>query len=284
MKLEKKITIADLSKHKAAGEKFAMLTCYDATMAGIQQAAGVEVILVGDSLAGPVLGLPDTLGVGLDLSVTLTAAVRRGAPLAWLVADMPFLTYTTPDHAVASAGRYVVEAGADCVKLECDERFVETVAAMAKVGIPVMPHLGLTPQRASQAGGYKVAGKTAAAAIALIETAERMVEAGASALLLEAVPPEPAEMLTQKVPVPVIGCGAGPGCDGFVVVTHDMLTLTGRKTPKFVKQYADLHAPMLEAFKAYVADCRGGAYPAPEHGYPIRPDELAALNEWARQK
>jgi 3-methyl-2-oxobutanoate hydroxymethyltransferase len=284
MALEKKITIATLNKHKAAGEKFAMLTCYDATMARIQQEAGVEVILVGDSLAGPVLGLPDTIGVSLDISVALTVAVRRGAPLAYLVADMPFLTYTTPEAAVTNAGRYMVEASVDCVKVECDRRFLDTVAAMAKAGIPVMPHLGLTPQRAGQIGGYKVAGKTAAGAIELIETAGEMVEAGASALLLEAVPPEPARMLAERVPLPVIGCGAGPGCDGFVVVTHDMLGLTGRKTPKFVKAYADLHGPMLEAFQAYVEDCRSGSYPAPEHGYPMADEELAALTKWSEGK
>ncbi len=281
MELEKKISIAVLNKHKSAGEKFSMLTCYDATMAAIQQAAGVEVILVGDSLAGPVLGLPDTIGVSLDISVSLTAAVRRGAPLAYLVADMPFMTYTSPAAAVANAGRYVVEARADCVKIECDRRLIETVRAMATAGIPVMPHLGLTPQRAGQVGGYKVAGKTSAGAIDIIETARMMVEAGASALLLEAVPPEPAQMVTERVDVPVIGCGAGPGCDGFVVVTHDMIGLTAGRVPKFVKKYADLHAPMQQAFEYYVADCRSGAYPAPEHGYAMSAEELAALKEWA---
>jgi len=283
MALEKKITIADLNKLKAAGQKFAMLTCYDATMAGIQQDAGVEVILVGDSLAGPVLGLPDTTGVDLDTSVTLTAAVRRGAPLAYLVADMPYLTYTNPAQAIANAGRYVVEARADIVKIECDRRFLDIVAAMATAGIPVMPHMGLTPQRAGQVGGYRVAGKTATAAIEIIETAEAMVQAGASALLLEAVPPEPAEMVARRVPVPVIGCGAGPGCDGFVVVTHDMIGLTGR-VPKFVKKYADLREPMRAAFAAFVGECKSGAYPAPEHNYPMSAEELAALKDWAGKK
>jgi 3-methyl-2-oxobutanoate hydroxymethyltransferase len=281
MALEKKLTIADLCKRKSAGEKFTMLTCYDATMASIQQEAGVEVILVGDSMAGPVLGLPDTTGVGLDISVQLTAAVRRGAPLAYLVADMPYLTYTNPRQAVENAGRYAVEARVDCVKIECDRRFVDTVAAMATAGIPVMPHLGLTPQRAGQVGGYRVAGKTATAAIDIIETAERMVEVGASALLLEAVPPEPAAMVAERVPVPVIGCGAGPGCDGFVVVTHDMIGLTAGRVPKFVRKYADLRSPMREAFEKFVAECRGGEYPADEHNYPMSEEEVARLREWA---
>ncbi len=283
MALEKKITIAVLNKRKAAGEKFAMLTCYDATMASIQQAAGVEVILVGDSMAGPVLGLPDTTGVGLDISVALTAAVRRGAPLAYLVADMPYLTYASPAQAVANAGRYVQEARVDCVKVECDRRFLETIRTMATVGIPVMPHLGLTPQRAGQVGGYKVAGKTAAAAVEIIETAEMMVEVGASALLLEAVPPELAEMVAQRVPVPVIGCGAGPGCDGFVVVTPDMIGMTEGRMPKFVKKYTDLRTPMQQAFETFVAECGDGTYPADEHNYPMSEDEVAALRQWAKE-
>lgn len=282
MALEKKITIADLNKKKAAGEKFAMLTCYDATMATLMQQAGVEVILVGDSLAGPVLGLNDTLGVSLDISVTLTAAVRRGAPLAYLVADMPFLTFTTPEKAVENAGRYMTQAGVDIVKIECDRRLVDIIAAVATAGIPVMPHLGLTPQRAAQLGGYKVAGKTAAAAIELVETADMMVEAGASALLLEAVPPEPAEMVARRVSVPVIGCGAGKGCDGYVVVTHDMIGLTFRKPPKFVRKYADLATPMRQAFETFASECRSGAYPAPEHDYPMNDSERDALREWAK--
>ena len=280
--LEKKITIADLQKKKAAGEKFTMLTCYDATMAQLQQAAGVEVILVGDSLAGPVLGLPSTIGVGLDLSVTLTAAVRRGAPLAFLVADMPFLTFTTPEEAVKNGGRYMIEAGVDSVKVECDRRLVETIRAMATAGIPVMPHLGLTPQRASQLGGYKVAGKSALGAIELVETAELMLQAGASALLLEAVPPEPAEMIAKRLPIPVIGCGAGKGCDGYVIVTHDMIGLTFRKLPKFVRKYADLAAPMQQAFEAYVKDVHTGGYPGPEHDYPMAEEERRMLKEWAK--
>ena len=247
MPLEKKITIADLNKKKAAGEKFAMLTSYDATMAALQQEAGVEVLLVGDSLAGPVLGLTDTIGVSMDISVALTAAVRRAAPLAYLVADMPFMSYPSIETGVLNAGRYMVEAHVDCVKVEVDRRQVEWIRAMATAGVPVMPHLGLTPQRATQIGGYKVAGKTAAGAVEIIETAEMVIEAGASALLLEAVPPEVSAIITTKSPVPVIGCGAGKACDGYVVVTHDMIGLTFRKTPKFVRKYADLATPMRSA-------------------------------------
>jgi 3-methyl-2-oxobutanoate hydroxymethyltransferase len=284
MALEKKIKISDLQKLKAAGQKFAMLTAYDATMAAIQEAAGVEVILVGDSLAGPVLGLPDTIGVSMDISVALTVAVRRGAPLAYLVADMPFLSYYTAEMAIANAGRYMVEAGVDCVKVETNRKQLEIIRSMVQAGIPVMPHLGLTPQRAIQLGGYKVAGKTAADAIEVIQTAEMMVQAGSSALLLEAVPPEPAEIITRRSPVPVIGCGAGKFCDGYVVVTHDMLGLTPRKTPKFVRKYADLRTPMQQAFETYVRECKTGLYPAPEHDYPMGEEEKAVLAEWAKKK
>jgi 3-methyl-2-oxobutanoate hydroxymethyltransferase len=288
MPYDKKLTIGTFNKHKSAGEKFAMLTCYDATMAALQQMAGIEMILVGDSLAGPVLGLRDTLGVSLDLSVALTAAVRRGAPLSYLVADMPFLTYATPEQAVKNGGRYMVEAQADCVKVECDRRLLETIRAMATAGIPVMPHLGFTPQRVAQIG-LKIAGKTAASAIDIIETADMMVEAGASAFLLEAVPPEVAAIIARKVPVPVVGCGAGGACDGYVMVTPDMLnmsidwsspTFAPRKAPKFVKKYADIRAPLEGVFRAYLADVQSGAYPAPEHNYPMTDEAKAALLEW----
>jgi 3-methyl-2-oxobutanoate hydroxymethyltransferase len=259
-----------------------MLTAYDATMAAIQEAAGVEVILVGDSLAGPVLGLPDTLGVGIDISVELTTAVRRGAPLAYLVADMPFLTFTNPDIAIANGGRYMTESRADCVKVECDRRLIEIIRAMSTAGIPVMAHMGLTPQRASQMGGYRVAGKSASSAIELIETSSMMVEAGAVALLLECVPPQVGEMVAKRCPVPVIGCGAGKGCDGHVVVTHDMIGLTTRKAPKFVRKYADLAEPMRTAFEAYVKDVHANTYPAPEHEYPMDAQEVSILQDWAK--
>jgi 3-methyl-2-oxobutanoate hydroxymethyltransferase len=282
MALEKKITIADLVKKKIAGQKFAMLTCYDATMAALQQAAGVEVILVGDSLAGPVLGLPDTIGVGIDISVELTTAVRRGAPLAYLVADMPFLTFSNPDMAIKNGGRYMTESRADCVKVECDRRLIDIIRAMSTAGIPVMAHMGLTPQRAAQIGGYRVAGKSASGAIELIETAGMMVEAGAVSLLLECVPPEVGEMVSKRVSVPVIGCGGGKGCDGHVIVTHDMIGLTARKPPKFVRKYADLAKPMQTAFEAYVNDVHANTYPGPEHAYPMEAEEVKILQDWAK--
>lgn len=280
MALTKKITIADLGRMKRAGQKFAMLTCYDANMAHWQQEAGVETVLVGDSLGMAVLGEGDTLGVTMDLSVALTAAVRRGAPLCYLVADMPFLSAITPELAITNAGRYLTEAHADVVKLEVDRRHVELVAAMSAASIPVMPHLGFTPQRTAQLGGPKVQGKSAATAIELIETARRMEQAGAVALLLEAVPPEPARIIAQRLSIPVIGCGAGGGCDGFVMVVHDMLGLTMGRAPRFVKKYADLGLAEQSAFAAYLADVHNSAYPAPEHDYPMDPSELAELKAW----
>ena len=281
---QKKITIADLLKKKQAGQKFTMLTCYDANMAAWQELAGVETLLVGDSLGNTVLGQEDTLGVTMDLSVALTAAVRRGAPLSYLVADMPFLSYRTIDIALANAGRYLSEAHADVVKLEVDRRGVDLVAAMSANAIPVMPHLGLSPQRLAQMGGFKVQGKTATSAIELIETAKLMEEAGAVALLIEAVPPEPARMVAESVKIPVVGCGAGKYCDGYVIVEHDMLGLTRGRTAKFVKKYADLGLLEQQAFEAYVADVHGGKYPAPEHDYPMDPAELEQLEIWAQKR
>lgn len=283
MALTKKITIADLARKKLAGEKFAMLTCYDASTAAWQQTGGVESILVGDSLGMTVLGEPDTLGVSMDLSLALTAAVRRGAPLAWLVADMPFMSYRNLDAAMVNAGRYLAEARADVVKLEVGRQQVDLVAAMCAAGLPIMPHIGLSPQRVAQLGGYRVQGNSAASAIELIQTAELLEQAGAVALLLEAVPPEPAGLIAERLRIPVIGCGAGPRCDGFVVVVHDMLGLTPGRVPKFVKKYADLGPAQQQAFEAYVADVHGKAYPAPEHDYAMPEDELAKLKQWAKR-
>lgn len=283
MALTKKITIADVQRRKQAGEKFAMLTCYDANMAYWQQEAGVESILVGDSLGMTVLGQRDTLGVTMDLSVALTAAVRRGAPLAYLVADMPFLSYRDAQAAIVNGGRYMAEAGADVVKLEVDRRHVEIVAAMSAAAIPVMAHLGLTPQRIAQMGGYRVQGNTATSAIELVETARLMEQAGAVALLLEAVPPEPARLVAQRAGVPVVGCGAGPHCDGFVIVVHDMLGLTPGRTPKFARRYAELGAAQQAAFEAYVRDVKSAGYPAPEHDYPMEQAELDELRAWGQQ-
>ena len=207
--------------------------------------------------------------------------MRRGSPLCYLVADMPFLSYATYELALANAGRYLRQARADVVKMEVDRRHVDLVAALLCASIPVMAHLGLLPQQVAQVGGHKLRGKTAAAAIELIETAQRMEEAGAVALLLEGVPPEPARIVARRVGVPVIGCGAGDGCDGFVMVVHDMLGLTRGRAPKFVKKYADLGPAMRQAFEAYAQDVQAGRYPAAEHAYAMDEQELQRLREWA---
>ncbi len=284
MPLDKKITIAELLRRKKAGEKFAMLTSYDATTAHWQEQAGVESLLVGDSMGNVILGQDSTVGVSLDLSVTLTAAVRRGAPHVYLVGDMPFLSYHADDPglAIAHAGRYLVEAQADAVKLEVDARHVELVAAMSAAGIPVMAHLGLSPQRVAQMGGMRVHARTAASAAELVETAQRMEQAGAVAVLIEATPPEPARLVTERLAVPVIGCGAGPFCDGFVLIVHDILGLTPGHTPQFAQRYVDLSATMTEAFRAYVADVHGGGYPATGHNYAMREGQAEQLDDWAR--
>ena len=250
--------------------KMAMLTCYDCPTARMQAEAGVDAILVGDSYGQVVLGFDSTQPVTMDQMITITAAVRRGAPKVFLIGDMPFLSYQVcPEEAVRNAGRFLAEGGADCVKLECDLRLVDTVAAIARAGIPVMTHLGFRPQSVQQLGGYRIQGKTGEAADALVVQAKAMVEAGASAILLEMVPPEPARLVTEAVPVPVIGCGAGPHVDGHVVVVHDMLGYTTGKVPRFVPQYTSVRQPMVQAFKQFVADVAGGEYPKPEHCYSM---------------
>lgn len=284
MTLDKKVTISTLLAMKRSGQKFAMLTSYDATTAALQQAAGVESLLVGDSLGMTILGEPDTVTVGMDVSVALTKAVRRGAPLCYVVADMPFMSYATVDSALENAGRYLAEARADAVKLEVDRRHVSVVAELAKAGVPVMAHLGILPQRVAQAGGYRVQGKSAAGAIELVESARMMIDAGATSLLLEGVPPEPAALIAQRSPVPVIGCGAGPGCDGSVLVVHDVLGLGAGHVPTFAKQYARLDETIRDACRQYAEDVHAGRYPAEEHNYKMDADQAEQLKRWAEQQ
>ena len=273
-----KVTIATLRSRKQAGEKIAMLTCYDWATARLLEQAGVDCLLVGDSYGQVVLGFDSTLPVTVDQMLTVTAAVRRGAPSVYLVGDMPYLSYQiAPDQAVRNAGRFMAEAGCDCVKIEADRRYLATVEAMSRAMIPVMAHLGLRPQSIHQTGGYRSQGTTADAARLLIEDARVMAEAGACALLLEAVPPEPARIVAESTELPVIGCGAGPFCDGHVLVLPDMLGLTTGQVPRFVKCYGQLAKAVSRAAADYVADVRQGRYPADEHVYRMKPGEADKL-------
>ncbi|MBN2563574.1 MAG: 3-methyl-2-oxobutanoate hydroxymethyltransferase [Phycisphaerae bacterium] len=273
-----KITLSTLMARKRAKQPISILTAYDFPMAQIEEAAGIDCILVGDSAAQVVLGYDSTLPATMDFMVTIAGAVRRGAPNVFLLGDMPYLSFNvTPEEAIRNAGRFMAQAGCDCVKIEGDARIAETVRAMTAATIPVMVHLGLRPQAVHQFGGYRAQGRDAKSARRLIEEAKILEDAGACMLLLEAVPPEPARIIAESTALPVIGCGAGPYCDGHVVVLHDMLGLTAGPVPKFVKQYADVHSELQRAIESYVSDLVGRRYPTDEHAYHMVAGEAAEL-------
>ena len=238
----------------------------------------MDSLLVGDTYGEVVLGHASTLPVTVDHLVTVTAAVRRGAPSVFLVGDMPYLSYqVTAAEAIRNAGRFMAEAGCNCVKVEVDRRLLRIVEAMASATIPVMAHLGLKPQSIETIGGYRVQGRDAQAALRIIEDAKMMEEAGAIALLLEAVPTEVARIVTEATELPVIGCVSGPACDGQVVVLHDMLGYGGGHPPRSVKQYARLHDHLLEAFQAYVSDVQQDSFPTVENSAAMDAGELQNL-------
>lgn len=275
-----RITLSTLRARKREGRKITMLTCYDFATARILEEAGIDSLLVGDTYAEVCLGHPNTLPMTLEHSLTLTEAVRRGAPGAFLVGDMPYLTYQVcAEDAIRNAGLYMSRAGCDCVKIEVDRRLVRIVEAMASATIPVMAHLGLKPQSIQSVGGYKIQGKNAADALQLIEDAKMMEDAGAVALLLEAVPTEVAKVIAESTALPVIGIVAGPHVDGQVVVLHDMLGYGGGHPPRSVKQYARLHETMMTAFRAYAQDVTSGAFPTHEHAVAMDPVEHEKLRQ-----
>jgi 3-methyl-2-oxobutanoate hydroxymethyltransferase len=277
---QKKTTIATLYKKKRDGEKIVMLSSTDATFAALQSAAGVDVLLAGDSAATAVLGHSSTLPATMDWMIEMAAAIRRGAPNVYLIGDMPFMSYqASTAEAIHNAGRFMAEAGCDCVKIECDRRQADIVAAVSNAGIGVMAHLGLLPQSAASLGGYRTQGRTAEAAGRIIEDASIMREAGAALLLLESVPPEPARIISSQSDVPVIGCGAGPYVDGQVMIMHDVLGLTLGKKPTFAKTYAQLAESAKTAFAQFAQDVRRGSYPGPEHCYKMANGEAEKLND-----
>jgi 3-methyl-2-oxobutanoate hydroxymethyltransferase len=274
--LTKKLTLNDLRAARRNGTKVAMLTCYDYTTARLMHEAGVPTLLVGDSAANVVLGHPTTLPVRLALMIELTAAVRRGAPMSFIVGDMPFGSYGgSIDRGVRNVCRMLQLSGCDCVKLEVSDAHVPLVNALAEAGVAVMAHLGLRPQTIGLMGGsYRFQGRTAAEAYAIVELASRMEKAGAAAILLEAVPPEVGKAVVEATNIPVIGCGAGPYCHGHVVVTHDAVGMTSNP-PRFVPKLADLATPTLAAYEQYVKVIADGIYPAPQHEYEMEPAQKA---------
>jgi len=260
-------TVLDLPKWKAEGRRLVMLTCYDAVFARLL-AEEVDILLVGDSLNQVIAGQETTLSATLDQMIYHSAAVRRGAPGMLLFVDLPFLTYqVTVAEAIRNAGRVLQETGADGVKLEGGQVMAETVRALVDRGIPVMGHLGLTPQSVHALGGYRVQGRSPAAADRLVDDARALEEAGACATVLELLPTEVARRVTAALRIPTIGIGAGIGCDGQVLVLHDMLGLNEGFAPKFLKRYAELGASVRAAVRDYAGEVRAGRYPGPEHSF-----------------
>jgi 3-methyl-2-oxobutanoate hydroxymethyltransferase len=274
----KKVTTRALREKKERGEPISMLTAYDYPTALAMDQAGVDSILVGDSLAMVVLGYENTLPVTMEEMLHHCRAVARGAKMALLVGDMPFMSYqVSVEEAVRNAGRFLQQGGMDAVKLEGGRERLDAVRAITAAGIPVMGHLGLTPQSVNQLGGFRAQGKTAIAAKRLLEDALLLEEAGCFSIVLESVPARLAELITQRLHIPTIGIGAGVGCDGQVLVTHDLLGLFDRFTPKFVKKYADFNAEMQRAFSDYIEDVQTKAFPTAEHSVDMAEDEWQAL-------
>lgn len=271
-------TVSTLLEQKRSGDKITMLTAYDYTTAKIMDQCGVNSILVGDSLGMVMLGYDTTLPVTMEDMIHHTAAVSRAAENAFVVADMPFMSYQiSVQDAVANAGRLIKEGGAQAVKLEGGADVCDRISAIVKASIPVVAHLGLTPQSVNAFGGFKVQGKSLENARKLISDAMKIQEAGACAVVLEGIPAKLAEIITKKLDIPTIGIGAGKGCDGQVLVYQDMLGLTTGHTPKFVKRFADAGAAMRQGITDYINESKSGEFPAAEHTYKIDDEVIAAL-------
>jgi 3-methyl-2-oxobutanoate hydroxymethyltransferase len=271
-----RLTLPELAGMASQGRPIAMVTAYDASSARLADTAGLDIVLVGDSAATTMLGHESTLPVTMDEMLLLTRAVTRAVRRAFVVADMPFGAYQLgEDEALRNAIRFVKDAGADAVKLEGAGRTLTRISAILDAGIPVMGHVGLTPQSASLAGSYKARGRTAAEARRIFDEARALERAGCFAVVLEAMPAQIAAHITEALKIPTIGIGAGPSCDGQVLVWHDLLGLTSGHVPRFVKRYADLNTTILDALRVYVAEVKGAAFPDDSHTYGIPDEELA---------
>jgi 3-methyl-2-oxobutanoate hydroxymethyltransferase len=274
----KPVTLSKLHEMRALGEPIVMITAYDHPSALVVEEAGVDIVLVGDSAANNVLGYQDTVPVTVDELLMLAAAVRRGLKTPLLVGDLPFGSYEASDaHAIGTAHRFVKEAGCDAVKLEGGGAMAERARAIVRAGVPVMGHVGLTPQTATALGGYRAQGRTAQRAREVLEDAIALQEAGCFAIVFEAIPARVTDALMEHMEVPIIGIGAGRSTDGQVLVLHDMLGIHDGFKPKFVKRFADVKGEMLRGVEAYAEDVRTRAFPAPEHEYGIAPEELERL-------
>jgi 3-methyl-2-oxobutanoate hydroxymethyltransferase len=272
-----KVTIDYLRKKKAAEKKITMLTAYDYPMAKLIDEAGIDIILVGDSLGMVVLGYDSTLSVTMEDMIRHSQAARRGAKRAMLVGDMPYKSYDNEKDAVRNAKRFMEEAGCDAVKLEGGAESLAAATAITKSGIPLMGHLGLTPQSIEKLGGFKVQGKTAEAAKIIIDDAMELEKAGCFSIVLECIPSPIARIITEKLAIPTIGIGAGRDCDGQVLVINDMVGLFDRFLPKFVKQYVKLSDKILEGVRAYKKEVEEGAFPSQDHEFSIKREELEKI-------
>ena len=273
-------TLAEIRAMKAQGKKISMLTAYDASIARMLSSCDVDVLLVGDSLGMVMLGYDSTVPVTMDEMLHHSKAVRRGAPEAFILGDMPFGAYHTgKSDAIANGVRFLKEGGCDGVKLEGGVEMCGVVRAMVDVGVPVMGHIGLTPQTASQLGGYKVQGKGLDDARKLLVEAKALEEAGAFGLLIECIPDKLAQVITETIRIPTVGIGAGVHCDGQVLVTHDLLGMFDKFTPKFVKKYADLSPGIKQGVQQFASEVKEGSYPAIEHSFTSEVDYRDLLNE-----
>lgn len=278
--MSKQRSILDFQRWKREGRRFAVVTAYDAPSARIAHQSGVPMLLVGDSLGNVVLGHRDTRCVTLDEMVHHGAAVRRGAPDAFVVGDLPFLTYhVSPEQALISAGRFVQQCQLDAVKLEGGRPMAAAVERIVQAGIPVMGHIGLTPQSVGMLGGFRVQGTEAESACGLLADAHALAAAGAFALVLECVPLELARCITTEVQIPTIGIGAGPHCDAQVLVLHDLLGIEAGHRPRFVRRYAQLEVAMREALERYVADVSQGQFPSSQESFSMSETELKRFEE-----
>jgi 3-methyl-2-oxobutanoate hydroxymethyltransferase len=277
---QKKLTRWDLKKMKDSGQKLAWITAYDYPTAAFAEQAGMDMILVGDSLGMCVYGYPGTVPVTMEQCIWHSEAVRRGAPNTFVIGDMPFLSYqVSVEEAVRNAGRFHKKAGVDAIKLEGGRRVCRQIQAIADGGMLVMGHIGLTPQSSGQLGGFKAQGRTAETAAEVIEDARAIQAAGAFALLVEAVPPEVCKIICDALEIPVYSIGAGIDADGQLMISSDLLGVFQAFTPKFVKKYENIAGRVVDAFSAYIEDVRKGRFPAEEHTYRMMEGELSKLLE-----
>jgi 3-methyl-2-oxobutanoate hydroxymethyltransferase len=276
----KKMTLPDLFKKMNDGVPITMITCYDYAMAYLVEKAGIDMVLTGDSLGMTMLGYEGTLPVTMDDMMRHTAAVRRGSPTSWLIGDMPYMSYQPSDEtAVRNAGRFMAETGCDCVKLEGGRQMVTRMKAIVDAGIPVMGHLGLTPQSVSALGGFKVQGKGAEQAARIIEDAKILEEAGAFSILFEMIPDRVQKIITERANIPIISLGSGPHAHGQLLIFHDMFGLYPRFTPKMAKVFGNAGEVILNGLKQYVAEVQEHQFPQPENWFGIKDEQLAELEK-----